>query len=127
MCRLSCKKGVSPPHHKQQHRSRTQLFSLSLSAEKIQDHYDYVLQLLDMHTPTTQQQQLLQERLAAMAGGAGGKAENLEKAGYLVLMNCRSGENLVWRGETIRVKPTAETTITLSQIEVKVSSKDLPN
>lgn len=103
-------------------------FSRLSNSEKIRDHYDYVLQLLDMHTPTPQQQQLLQERLAAMAGGtAGGKAENLEKAGYLVLMNCRSGENLVWRGETLRVKPTAETTITLSQIEVSHQEEEFPN
>jgi hypothetical protein len=43
-------------------------------------------------------------------------------AGYLILVEhsfC-SENNKVWDGDTIHVKPTAETTIALAQIEVSV-------
>ena len=41
--------------------------------------------------------------------------------GYLVLLNHESSEraSVAWGGDTIHVKPTAETTISLSQIEVR--------
>ena len=38
--------------------------------------------------------------------------------GYLVLTEHKPEEAVLWEGETIFVKPTAETTISLSQIEV---------
>ena len=40
--------------------------------------------------------------------------------GYLVLMQHAVGEVPLWTGETKHVKPTAETTISLSEIEVGI-------
>lgn len=37
---------------------------------------------------------------------------------YLVLVQCED-EEVVWPGETISIQPTAETTITLSHVEVQ--------
>ena len=62
-------------------------------------------------------------------------ADSANNPGYLVLMKCSasakslSGGNggaaddacIGWTGDTIYVKPTAETTISLSQIEVKIT------
>lgn len=49
----------------------------------------------------------------------GGKQE--ENTGYLVLVKYEYDEDkpLDWAGETLDIRPTAETTITLSQIEVR--------
>lgn len=38
---------------------------------------------------------------------------------YLVLVQCDEEETVVWPGETISIQPTAETTITLSHVEVQ--------
>ena len=53
-------------------------------------------------------------------------ADSANNPGYLVLMKCSASTNgsaddacIGWTGDTIYVKPTAETTISLSQIEVR--------
>ena len=52
-------------------------------------------------------------------------SDSANNPGYLVLMKCSATTNgsaddacIGWTGDTIYVKPTAETTISLSQIEV---------
>lgn len=81
-------------------------FHLFLLPGNIRDRQDHILQLLDMHCNS--------DSHAAKDGDA-----NL---GYLVLMRCEMHCQQFcsrWSGDTIHVKPTAETTISLSQIEVK--------
>ncbi len=75
----------------------------------IRDRHDHILQLLDMHCNSDS---------AAPAGNKEGGASNM---GYLVLIKHGLWEesSLEWGGDTIYVKPTAETTISLSQIEVR--------
>ncbi|XP_059082749.1 mitogen-activated protein kinase kinase kinase 4-like isoform X4 [Tigriopus californicus] len=84
-------------------------------ASRIQDRNDFIDQLLAMHCGAE-----------ALHGGAGhgvhvggGKPE--ENTGYLVLVKYEYDEEkpLDWAGETLDIRPTAETTITLSQIEVE--------
>ena len=72
----------------------------------IHDRQDHILQLLDMHCGSDQ------------IHNPGGKDD--VNPGYLVLMKCNFCDEkaLNWSGKTIYVKPTAETTISLSQIEV---------
>ena len=57
-------------------------------------------------------------------------ADSANNPGYLVLMKCSASTNgsaddacIGWTGDTIYVKPTAETTISLSQIEVRSGAR----
>ncbi len=104
----------------------------------IRDRQDHILQLLDMHCGSDQPR-------SGGGGGSGGASGNSAGSGgkddanpgYLVLMKCSrltqnsssgsgSGnrgldDDINWTGDTIYVKPTAETTISLSQIEVSLN------
>ena len=60
-------------------------------------------------------------------------ADSANNPGYLVLMKCSATTNgsaddacIGWTGDTIYVKPTAETTISLSQIEVRPGGGGTP-
>ncbi len=115
---------------------------LFFAAGNIRDRPDHILQLLDMHCGSDQ------TGLPQSSSGAGGGAATTSSGtnslsvaaavvtevteggsagvsvetnmGYLVLMKCEfcAEASLKWSGDTIHVKPTAETTISLSQIEV---------
>ena len=94
---------ATPHHH---HHQGVYQFIFCFSAECIKDRQDHILRLLDMHCGGGQE-------------GVGGAKED-SNPGYLLLMKCNfcDEKDLNWSGDTIHVKPTAETTISLSQIEV---------
>eukprot|EP00095_Tigriopus_kingsejongensis_P011134 maker-scaffold1161_size58349-snap-gene-0.7 protein:Tk11134 transcript:maker-scaffold1161_size58349-snap-gene-0.7-mRNA-1 annotation:"hypothetical protein CAPTEDRAFT_214311" len=83
-------------------------------SSRIQDRQEFIDQLLSMHCGSD---------IVQSASGAAsihlGKPE--ENSGYLVLMkfDFSDDNSLEWVGETMDIRPTAETTITLSQIEVE--------
>ena len=66
-----------------------------------------------------QQQNQNTAAVAAAAAAAAAANKDAANVGYLLLVNRDlMSDSPDWTGETVRVKPTAETTITLSQIEV---------
>ncbi len=84
-------------------------FHFLVTPGNIRDRHDHILQLLDMH---------------CNSDGSSAKDGDVN-TGYLVLLNHESSEraSVAWGGDTIHVKPTAETTISLSQIEVRYLKK----
>ena len=87
----------------------------------IRDKQEHILQLLDMHHGSGSTSTSSDSTSAAESGSSNIPFKDDSNMGYLVLMRSDFLEekDLNWSGDTIVVKPTADTTISLSQIEVK--------